>query len=48
VPSCNPPVWTFFAHEIEPPVIPASAFATRPPSVAADNNDSLDSQSGRN
>ncbi len=34
VPTCSPPVWAFFAHDIEPPVIPASAFAHRPPSVA--------------
>jgi hypothetical protein len=38
VPSCSPPVWAFFTHDIEPPVIPAAALQQRQPSVAGDDN----------
>ena len=44
VPSCSPPNWSFFAFEIEPPMIPPNALTTRPPSVAAPNNDNPETE----
>jgi hypothetical protein len=44
VPSCSPHVWTFFAFEIEPPMIPPDALHARSPSVAAQNNDNPETE----
>jgi hypothetical protein len=44
VPTCSPPVWAFFARDIEPPDIPHGALSVRPPSVAAQTNDNLEQE----